>query len=360
MRKVSSLHDDSILPFHLRYASEYSSGRDKKGRLNRHETLGRLGVDSVIQRIRQFGITDGDLAAQGVRSLSKITKKQYGWLVSEAMEGQYCVAFASIYIEWGGIEKRLSLAKRDARSYHKWGLRIIKSQEDIDKKRANIVLALEGADCVKSLSDVQSLFHFGVRCACPQYGQDNYLAHEDGLTVLGKRAVKMMFELGMIVDLAHSTPLVRQDIFAIAEDMGCGNQLAYTHGSQVEDMLAVPLFSQNAERRCLTEEEVDRIIRLGGIIGLGVSMPFFKTLDDLASRIDAICQKSGGSSSLGIGSDFGGVSPGWLIGINNPRDFVKIGDILSGRFGYSDAAIDAILRDNVMTWLKEALIIKPA
>lgn len=360
MTKVSSLHNDFLLPFHGKYSSEYSSGRDISGRLRRCEAPGRLGVNSVAQRIRQFGITDEDLSDQRVRSLLKINKKQYGQLVSRAIEDQCRVAFASIYIEWGGAEKRLSLVKKDSRSYHGWGLNIIKSHKDIDKKGTNVVLALESADCIKSLSDVQALYRFGIRCVCPQYGQDNYLAYKDGLTAIGEVAVKKMLKMGMIVDLAHSVPSVRRDIFAIAEDMGRGNQLAYTHGSQVDDMLAVPLFSQNAETRCLTEEEVDRIIRLGGIIGLGVSIPFFKTLDDLVSRIDAICQKDDGPHSLGIGSDFGGVSPGWLIGISNLGDFAKIGEALSERFGYSDSTIEAILCGNALAWLKEALRIKPA
>jgi microsomal dipeptidase-like Zn-dependent dipeptidase len=161
----------------------------------------------------------------------------------------------------------------------------------------------------------------------------------------------MLFKRGLNVDLSHSVPTVRAGILQIARDLGTTSLVSYSHGASAADIARDSYFSSSAEKRGLQPEEVDQIIKGGGIIGLGVSRPFFQSLDHLAEAIDRICQKENGPASLGLGTDFGGVSPMLLIdGVKNAGDLAIIGDILARRFGYNEAKIQAILSQNVHDW----------
>jgi len=141
----------------------------------------------------------------------------------------------------------------------------------------------------------------------------------------------------------------------LAKDQNKGKQIAYTHGATVEDIERDPDFSAAAKKRGLTQAEVKEIIAMGGIMGLSVTRPFFQGIDKIAERIDQICQVDNGIQRIGLGTDFGGVAPIWEVGIGKPEDVAKLGDVLADRFGYSDAEIKSILRDNVDDWLKHTL-----
>ena len=94
---------------------------------------------------------------------------------------------------------------------------------------------------------------------------------------------------------------------------------------------------------------------MGGMIGLGVSQPFFSGAEHIAQRIDQIAQKTGYLDRLAIGSDFGGLPPGLTTDIKGPEDLLKIADALSERFGFQDKQIKGIMRTNAKEWLRAAI-----
>jgi len=244
--------------------------------------------------------------------------------------------------------------------YKEWGLNLVQRSGQMETEGPNLVIALEGADFMTSLADVDKAHDMGISSIMPQYNKPNALTGEDGLTDLGRQAVQRMLDRGMIVDLAHSNPAVRGDIFDIAEDAGKGELVAYSHGALAEDIAADSQFSQHADRRGLAPEELGRIIKLEGIVGLGVTKPFTQSIDGLAERIDQTFQLDKGPRSLGLGTDFGGVSKALSVGISGAEDVAKIGDILAGRFGFNDAQVGQVLRSNVHNWTERVLQAKDA
>lgn len=350
--KISSLHDDFEVPYQDKGKPEYDVD---KGYPNRYADAGEKGEKSVIQRIKQFGVTEEEISRLGITNLTEISEKNYSMLVREAIKEQYETLFASVFGHWSEISnsaEQLDLIKRVSRFYKNWGFNFLNDNKS-KKDSPTMVMALEGADFIENLGDVDKLHEIGVSSVVLQYGKENRLADQTGLTPLGRQCVKKMLDLGIIIDLAHATPQTREGIIGIVESENKGKQLAYTHGATAEDIAQDSQFASVAEKRGLSNEEVKKIIKLGGIIGLGISRPFFPSIEKIAERIDKLCQIENGPTSLGLGTDFGGVPPTWDIGIGKPEDIFKIADLLSAHYGYDDSLIKNILSKNISNWVKK-------
>ena len=351
--KISDLHGDLEHPIGHKDLPEYDV---EKGYPNQYEDVGEGGERSIANRIFQFGITKEELQTAGVETPYQLNSEQYKLLITEALKRQYHTLFASVYGRWAKMEKpedQLQVVKRVASTYKEWGINLIQKGDQPKTDEPNMLIALEGAHFVRNLGDIDQIYDLGIRSVMVQYNKENALASDEGLTDLGKQAVKKMLDMGIIVDLAHNNPNVRKDIFKMAEDSDQGELLAYTHGAEAEDIAKDPEFASYAEKRGLTKDEVKKITTLGGIIGLGVSKPFYQNIEQVADAIDRIIQMENGPKSLGLGCDWGGVTPVWTLdGIHGAEDVAKIGDVLSDRFGYEDALIKNILRNNIPEWVK--------
>lgn len=352
--KISSLHDDLEMPFSEKKKPEYGPEKDS----DRFPDVGKKGEKSVINRIAQFGVTEEDLLALGIENPTKISESQYKILLKEAIKEQYDTIFASVFKYWSEIEtpqEQKKIIKKVSEMYRAWGLNLILKGGQISEKEPNLVISLEGADFVRNLGDIEEIYNSGIRSVNVQCGEENALADNEGLTELGRQSISKMLDLGMVIDLAHANPNVRRDIFALAEDLDKGKLIAYTHGASIKDIAEGGYSRGYAQMRGLSEKEMKKIIKLGGIIGLGVTRPFFGSIEKIAERIDKIFQIEHGENSLGLGTDFGGVPPSWCIGINKPEDIAKIGDVLATRFGYSDSSIRNILRQNIHQWVSRVI-----
>jgi microsomal dipeptidase-like Zn-dependent dipeptidase len=157
----------------------------------------------------------------------------------------------------------------------------------------------------------------------------------------------------LIIDLAHSGHKTRQDIIKIAYEQEKGHLIAYTHGSSEDDI--EEQWKDKMSERAIKKSEIEQIIRNHGIIGLGVSRPFFPNTRKLAERIYDISQVDKGIDSVAIGSDFGGIPPAFLNEIRNPDDMKKLADILSEEFNLNDKNINKILRENARDWIKQVI-----
>ncbi|HEV2478603.1 MAG TPA: membrane dipeptidase [Puia sp.] len=100
---------------------------------------------------------------------------------------------------------------------------------------------------------------------------------DHGLTEVGVAVVKRMLEIGMVVDLNHTTPGVRRDVFALnrqsnAERVRAGKPprpLVFTHtGAQViydyYDQDRYPFYKYY----CVSDEEIAAIEECNGVIGV--------------------------------------------------------------------------------------------
>lgn len=186
---------------------------------------------------------------------------------------------------------------------------VIKSATDLEsfleKRTSNPkitsgLLGLEGMHALNGeLKNVDELYEAGIRMMAPVHFFDNALggsAHgvsKEGLTSFGKEVIKKMQAKNMIVDIAHSSPQMIDDILAIAT-----KPVVSSHTGVQGQCNSV---------RNLSDEHVKGIARTGGLI----SIAMFETAScgsNPASTAEAIkyCIDLVGADYVALGSDFDG------------------------------------------------------
>jgi membrane dipeptidase len=168
-----------------------------------------------------------------------------------------------------------------------------------------------------------------------------------GLTDLGKRVVERMIELGIIIDLSHSTPVARKQIYDIAEASGKKVPLTATH---------VGAYDYNPTPYNLRDWEVQRIARDGGVVGV-IFMPYWlvphghgQGLNQVARTIDYFVNLAG-EDAVGLGTDFDGFT-------TPPEDLKDASEMprLTQRLladNYSERTICKILGGNALRMLRD-------
>jgi microsomal dipeptidase-like Zn-dependent dipeptidase len=130
-----------------------------------------------------------------------------------------------------------------------------------NRQLASGYLGVEGGHCLEGkLENVDGLWNAGVRMMGPTHFFDNELggsAHGvsgEGLTEFGKQVIKRMNELGMIIDVAHSSEAIIDDVLAMT------TKPILTSHTGVKGMM-------NSQRN-LSDEHIRGIAQTGGLIGI--------------------------------------------------------------------------------------------
>lgn len=201
-----------------------------------------------------------------------------------------------------------------------------------DQRPIAVIHAVEGAHSLggeaasdeEVICNLDDLFQRGVACLTLAHFYPNRVVHpcypfpEDiarlaasptlwrdltlGLTDLGKRVVERMIELGMLIDLSHCTPIARQQVYDIVDASGKHTPLLASH---------VGAYSINPSPYNLTDPEIHRIARDGGVIGV-IFMPYWLMPKETRQGINFISRQihylidTGGEDVVGIGTDFDG------------------------------------------------------
>ncbi|MDY3941077.1 MAG: membrane dipeptidase [Eubacteriales bacterium] len=217
-------------------------------------------------------------------------------------------------------------------------------------RRIGFVLTVEDGRILDNHIDrVQSLFDAGVRILTPLWGGETCIGgshqSEKGLSDFGKAAVRECFRLGIAVDLSHASERSADEILDMAEETG-GKVLA-THSNA---------HAICAHTRNLTDERIQRLASLGGVIGINLYTAFLKpdgpwSITDMLPHIDHIANLVG-TQHIAIGADWDGAE--------FPPDCTSIADIpyaaqILREHGYSDTDVDGILCANAVRFLQEAL-----
>jgi len=187
--------------------------------------------------------------------------------------------------------------------------RVIESSIDLRnyliEKRSNPkitagFLGIEGMHALSGkLENVDKLYDAGVRMMAPVHFFDNKLggsAHgvsKEGLTDFGKQVIKKMQERDMIVDVAHSSPKLLDDIFEIST-----KPVVSSHTGVQGTCETV---------RNLSDKHLKKIAESGGLIS--IAMFEHATCDStVASSVKAIkyCIDLVGADYVALGSDFDG------------------------------------------------------
>lgn len=231
--------------------------------------------------------------------------------------------------------------------------RLLIGPEDVVRWRADRegltwgVIGVEGFDALirteADLDRLPRLFERGVRIFQPVYGPSSVLGGSSspkdarGLTELGRRFLDRLFDLSApngpkpAFDLAHLHPLA------------VGDALAWFEADPLRAERVVPIYSHGGiERpgrpspRLVSVEHLKRLRAMGGVVGIGVSFPFYESLEQVRRSVEAAAEipfrGEPGFAGLAIGTDFLGVDR-VIPGLENAPEVV---DWVRRTFGRED------------------------
>jgi membrane dipeptidase len=221
------------------------------------------------------------------------------------------------------------------------------------------VLLMEGADPIVEPEQARLWWDDGLRMIGPvHYGPSAYgfgTGSAGPLSAKGRDLLRVMDELGMILDVSHLT----DESFHEALDRFNGPVLA----SHSNCRTLVP------GDRQLDDGMIQRMIERDGVIGAvmdawmlqpnwerGVTTNENVSLANVVDQIDHVCQLAGNSRHAAIGTDLDG---GYGIE-QTPRDLDTIADVqkipgLLRQRGYAEDDIAAIMHGNWLRFLRERL-----
>lgn len=216
----------------------------------------------------------------------------------------------------------------------------LKSKDDYDESKVNILLSLEGASPI--INDINNLYAFyalGVRAMGLTWNHRNFVGDgidtDYGLTPFGREVIKEMEKLKMIIDVSHLNTAGFDDV---AKEVKCPFIASHSNAGAVYE-----------HRRNLHDEQIKEIISRKGFMGMNFYSEF---IEDAAS----INQKSilkhiehvlnlGGGDILGLGADFDGIdsSP-----FKDAADYDIIKEMLAHDLKLGNQAIEKIMYKNLL------------
>lgn len=213
------------------------------------------------------------------------------------------------------------------------------------------ILSVEGGECLNGeLSILRQLYRLGVRSMLLTWNHRNLLAdgaqeeYGAGLTSFGRKVVKEMNRLGMIVDVSHLCESSFNDVVAIT---------------------SMPVIASHSNSRAicdnvrnLNDSQLNSIQTNGGVVGINF-YPWFlnntdkASIDDVVRHIEYICSVTG-ENHIGIGADYDGIecTPDGLEGTQClPALFERLSQL-----NYSNALIEKIAGLNFMRVIRQILL----
>lgn len=222
----------------------------------------------------------------------------------------------------------------------------------------SFILSMEGADPILSPSHAEWWYSAGLRVVgLAHYGPSAYAqgtACEGGLFPAGRDLLRVMEELGMILDLTH----LSDESFYEAASLFHGPVLASHNNCR----------AITPHQRQFSDDQLRLLIERDAVIGAAFDawmlVPGWTqgtgdgprvTLDSVVNHIDHICQLAGSARHCAIGSDLDGgfgaeQSPEDLDTI---ADLQKLGSLLIAR-GYSASDIEGIFHGNWLRFFERA------
>lgn len=205
-----------------------------------------------------------------------------------------------------------------------------------DKEVIGAMLGIEGGHALEgTLENLDAVHAAGVRMIGPTHFFDNEFggsAHGvngRGLTEFGKTAVGRMNELGILIDLAHSSPAIIDDVLKITTE-----PVIVSH-TGVRAVLDSP--------RNLSDEQIQKIAANGGIIGIAFFDMAVGTpeLPNIIASIKHV-RDLVGVQYVALGSDYDG-------SVVVPFDITGLPLIAEGLMnsGFSEEEIRAVMGENV-------------
>jgi len=232
-----------------------------------------------------------------------------------------------------------------------------KASEILDARAAGKrvgMLSIEGGEAIgESLDELRAFFARGVRLMGLTWNRRNALGRgagtgtaadgRGGLTDFGRKVVKEMERLGMVVDASHLSDEAFDDLLAVAE-----RPVVASHSNS---RALVP------HRRNLEDAQAERIAKTGGLIGITFAGVFVdpepakvtkeRVLEHLEHFLSVV-----GPDHVGLGSDFDGFTDKYGIAFGSAAELPWITENLLAR-GHSRADIAKVMGGNWLRVLKD-------
>ncbi len=284
--------------------------------------------DIAIKDFQRTGLNGGIISAIGdVNSFYPVKRNQT----------------KSVYKQIECIKRKIAQA----------GYTIITSPDDLcaimDHDKVGFIIGVEGGDFLQENIDIlYNVYDAGVRCITLVHFSNNSIGdvcmdlegnepaslkdNPRGLTDFGGKVVQTMNELGMIVDIAHSS---ERTAFEVLELSRAPVMCSHTG----------PRAMQNFPR-FISNDLMVKIAKNGGIIGMW--LPYFKGFgprnveefgDFVRYTVNVV-----GIDAVSIGTDFNGV-PAYADGYSGLKDFHILGEVLFKK-GFSKNDIEKIFIGN--------------
>lgn len=233
------------------------------------------------------------------------------------------------------------------------------SDTALEKKPIGFILSLEGADSIVEPSWLEKAYETGLRAIGPaHYGPGTYAQGTNasgGIGSRGEELLRLIEKLGLILDVTH-----------LCDDSFWDTMNLYSGPLWASHSNCRSLVNHN---RQFSDEQLKELIQREAVIGIaldawmmipgwvkGRSNPekMGLTLEHMVYHIDHICQLSGNSERVGIGTDLDGgfgkeQSPADLDTI---ADLQKLPALLNKR-GYSVRDIHNIMHGNFLRFLRK-------
>ncbi|MBO9412833.1 MULTISPECIES: membrane dipeptidase [unclassified Ruegeria] len=233
-------------------------------------------------------------------------------------------------------------------------LKVVKSRSDLEDvlaARANGqdvvggILGIEGAHALEGdLTNLDALFDAGHRVFGLQHFFDNELGASlhgqanTGLTEFGRDVVAQLAEMPVVIDLAHSSPLVARDVIAMTDV-----PLIVSHGG---------LHGFCAVKRNFPDDLMQEIAATGGVIGMGYWADV--TCGDITPAGVAKMIKAAvdtvGEDHVSLGSDYDG-------SVETAFDTSELAALTSGLLseGLTEAQIRKVMGENMVRVFRQQL-----
>lgn len=253
------------------------------------------------------------------------------------------------------LQRALFQSERLQRMVKKSGgdLRLVRNVNDLqsllalrEEKRGSVgaLLAIEGAHCLEGkIENIDELFKEGYRMIGLAHFFDNEVggsAHgvvKNGLTEFGRMVVRQLEERRMIIDLAHSSPRVYEEVLRMAT-----RPIVVSHGGVKGTCDSV---------RNLGDEILRKIAGQGGLIGIGywdgaICDP---TPSSWARAVEYAITIMG-EDHVALGSDFDGAV---AVAFDTSELSLLTAELIA--LGMKEKTIRKIMGENVVRFLRKNL-----
>jgi membrane dipeptidase len=269
---------------------------------------------------------------------------------------------------FSAVQRVLYQAKKLRHDKARFGsrFRIIESKKTLreflhdrekDAKMIAGILGIEGGHALGgNLHNVERFAKAGFRMMGITHFFDNRLggsAHghnKQGITSFGKQALIEMERHHMLIDLAHASPTLIDDVLKMHEEGSLTKPLVVSHTG---------VMGIAPHKRNISDKHIRGIVRTGGIVCIGYFKPAIpyrhpQTIAETIYYVIDLLNKDGlhGIDHVALGSDFDGA-------VRTPFDTRGIvlitEELLSPKYGLSEQDIRNVMGGNILRLLMETL-----